>query len=271
MNFDILRVILGRPRPKPRGFGYRTDVQDVDRPFGKLVGGSSTLPAIVRFPVASPVLDQLSTESCVAHAWATLMWYEERHLFGGTPELRSRLFAYFNSRALHGDEHDDGGTYLRTCAKALQKIGCPSEKRWAFTTDQKVVNRQPHVLAYKYAWDFRKLAAYYRIFETGEARVNAVRYALANGHPVAFGSPVDEAFLEPYGEGTIGLPNPSKIAGRHAMTLVGYEPNPQDNGWRFRLQNSWGTDWRNGGFAFMTEEWLKSSDVTDLWVGALSR
>ena len=101
---------------------------------------------------------------------------------------------------------------------------------------------------------------YYRIDGTGEDRVRAVKAAIAAGHPVVFGTRVGESFLERDGLDVIDTPTPSDpIVGGHAMVIVGYEAG------LFRVLNSWGRSWRDGGLCWFTEDYLRWAFTYDLW------
>lgn len=73
-----------------------------------------------------------------------------------------------------------------------------------------------------------------------------VKGQLANSHPVIISLPTDDAF-EDLGAGRVydGTPLPQDW---HAVTLVGYDERRQ----AFRLINSWGSDWADGGFGWLS-------------------
>jgi len=234
------------------GLGYRRDPVDPrDRPLARL-GLVSPPPASasLRSRVDS-VLDQANTQSCVAHAWDQALRIGD-HIDGQrAPALGSALFLYYNSRAWHGDEHRDEGTYLRTCAQGLVRFGRAPDRLWPF--DLRRVNDRPSWKAYRSAYDLRGPRGYYRI-PSGD--LAAVRSAIAAGKPVVFGMSVDLAFLADDGPSVIGDPE-GRAAGGHAMCIVGYE------GDNFEIVNSWGIGWRDGGFAWLTANRLATA--TDLW------
>lgn len=91
------------------------------------------------------------------------------------------------------------------------------------------------------------------------------RRALANGNPVVFGMAVGDSFLDHRGSDN-WRPSNTEIGylrdldaaldrgdlGGHAMTIVGYDDTRQ--GGSFEVVNSWGTDWGNNGFAWISYE-----------------
>ncbi len=236
-----------------------------DRDVDRLSFGATALPDEVSHRPFVTILDQLRTESCVAHTWMQLVHAAEWKRDGKPAPLRSRLFAYYNARGVTYEEHVDAGTYLRSCAKALISLGCPAESVWPFSDDPKTVNHHPPVNAYRLAHDFVKLEGYYRIFDHGPNRSLAVRAALAAGHLVGLGTVIDAAFMDSVGPVVVGVP--ADHYGKHAMAVCGYARVGGE--WRFLLANSWGTGYRDGGFVWMREEYLCDDRTEDLWVGRL--
>jgi len=58
------------------------------------------------------------------------------------------------------------------------------------------------------------------------------------------------------------------IRGGHAVTMVGYDDNKitHDGTGAFRLVNSWGTGWGNGGFFWMSYEAVKHPRLSQRWI-----
>lgn len=95
-------------------------------------------------------------------------------------------------------------------------------------------------------------------------KINSVKKALAEGYPVLLCFVVPESFYQP---GAVWTPadtdtGPSGQHGRHAMCIVGYDDNKA--GGAFRVLNSWGKDWADGGFV-----WIRYQDFTTWALGAL--
>jgi hypothetical protein len=97
-----------------------------------------------------------------------------------------------------------------------------------------------------------------------EVRVSVTKKALAEGHPVILCFVVPESF---YGAKTLWQPAATDAGasgkhGRHAMCIVGYDDTKF--GGAFRVMNSWGTSWGDGGFV-----WIKYQDYATYALGAL--
>jgi C1A family cysteine protease len=247
-----------------RGTGYkrdRHDDRDAKHAFDRRALSSFVPPAVSLRRFVISVLNQGRTSSCVAHAWEqgirTATFYANPRMDPSTIPLGSRLFGYFNARAQDHDQKVDAGTYLRSYAAGRIQVGCPVEAVWPFNPLK--VNSNPPPRAYHAAFDYRGLRGYHRITELGEARLLAIRAAIAAGLPVVFGTLIDTAFAELTGP-EARIPNPARSRGRHAMCIVGYRA-----GW-FLIVNSWGTEWGDGGFAWLPEAMIASAESTDFWV-----
>jgi C1A family cysteine protease len=212
------------------------------------------------------VLNQGGLSSCVAHAWEGAILVEARKLgfSGSLGELQSLLFGYFNSRAEHGDQWSDTGTFLRTYAYARKRQGNCPQREWKY--DESKCNTRPPTKTYQRAYATRGIRGFYRIFDEGASRIDAVISALDARHPVVFGMRVDEAFINYAGPSRVGVPS-GPIIGGHAMAIVGYNVLGRDQ-YEFKVLNSWGTDWREDGFVWFNDE-LIATWLEDPWVVSL--
>lgn len=212
-----------------------------------------------------PVYDQGGTNSCVAQAFAAGIEIRES-IACLMPLAPSRLFMYWQARRTHGAGLRDQGTYLRAAAKMLNRVGVPDEEYWPWSTASHRVNRRPSWQAHMRAHP-RIGGRYVRILApAGEERLASIRAALESGHPVAFGTNVDAAFMHNYGDTIITRPlDPSKAIGGHAMLIVGYQRH-DDWGYIFDVRNSWGERWRNNGYAWLTEDYINDSASRDFQI-----
>ena len=97
-----------------------------------------------------------------------------------------------------------------------------------------------------------------------QVKINSVKKALSEGYPVMLGFTVPESF---YTSSQLWEPQPtdggpSGQHGQHAMCMVGYDDNKY--GGAFRILNSWGTGWADGGFF-----WVKYDDFANWALVAL--
>lgn len=238
-----------------RGLGYLVDPEDErDRPLRLLIGHLADSPPPPSADVSHPAVfarDQGLTNSCTGQAWAQAVRLSMLTHGRRCPEL-SALFSYFTGRAeWNGHTGGDFGSYLRSGAAAAVRFGIAAETAWPFAAE--LVSRQPPIGAFRSAHDLRGARGYYRL-PSGEP--NAVRRALAEGHPVVGGWQVGPRFVD--NVGAVVEPEVESIGG-HAVVLVGYDADGT-----FRLLNSWGRAWGRGGFALASEAWVATG--VDLWV-----
>lgn len=258
------------PGSTPRGCGLLGFDEKAPQPFGTkdwdfdLLGlAESRVDRVDLEHLVVSVLDQGKSNTCVAQAWEQAIRMEQVRL-GYPVELGSRLFGYSNSRAEHGGQRRDLGTFLRTYAWARKKVGCCPESVWPFVLDR--VNQDPPPRAFRQAWAMRGLRGYYKIHDTGAARTAAIRAALVEGKPVVFGTLVDAGFLRGDGPDVAGIPR-GKIIGGHAMCFIGFER--RDDEFVYKIVQSYGPKWRMGGFCYLTEEFVQWHGLQDIWVVSL--
>lgn len=115
-------------------------------------------------------------------------------------------------------------------------------------------NQAPSAAALLEAVDYR-IEDYSILFfldeQDPQVRVNATRKALAEGFPVMLAFIVPESFYKP---GPVWREQPSDNGpsgqhGRHAMLVVGYDDTHE--GGCFRVLNSWGPGWADGGYVWI--------------------
>ena len=250
--FEYFKRIFWRNR----GLGCLRNIYDPrDRKFESELTSIPNNASVEKY--VTEVLDQRATSSCVAHSVAhAISIMEKKSGFDyGTP---SRLFLYWNSRRQHNNEDVDQGTYIRACMKGLRSYGVPDEAYWPFKIAR--VNDKPAGFSPWTMADSRKDGEYLAIDALGNERTKMIRQAVAEGYPVVFGTALVKSFLSSKGPLIVEKPRFSDpIVGRHAMCIVGYENR------LYRVLNSWGKQWRDNGFCWMTEDyikWLQSSDFT---------
>jgi len=210
------------------------------------------------------VLDQGNMNTCVANAVFQQIRADHKRQGITNPKLGSRLWGYYLSRAQHSAVHLDEGTYLRTLFTAIDKLGYPPEDSWPYLHDK--VNGEyrwsimPATDAFMSAHDQRTPVRYYRIYQSGYKRITAIKRAISEGRTVSFGALITNKFIR--GDFDIAVPPEDKdaIAGGHAMLVVGYDSRS------FDIVNSWGTDWKDGGYCKFSYDYIVSSYCRDFWV-----
>jgi C1A family cysteine protease len=206
--------------------------------------------------------DQLSLNSCVAHAVAAAMEFEQMRQ-GARKVTPSRLFLYYNARALQDVVKQDHGVQIRNGIKAVAKKGACEEKHWPYLV-HRFAERPPR-RTYQVAHRHRALR-YFRLRRS----LPHLRACLAESYPFIFGMTVYSGFASARvtRTGTVAMPAPDeRRIGGHAVLAVGYSQARR----RFLVRNSWGTDWGRGGYftlpyAYFEQPRLAKNFWTIRWV-----
>lgn len=82
---------------------------------------------------------------------------------------------------------------------------------------------------------------------------NQLAHYVASGEPLFLVVQMGANWMSAGFRGSV-LPSPEGAGGPHALVLRGYRFGPQGREWL--VQNSWGSSWGEGGFAWMTESSL---------------
>ena len=252
--------------------GWLPDAPDIrDWGLDRLgVSSSDTLPGEVLLRDAGPpgVFNQGSTSSCVGQAIAAaihMLEWAAAFKSGRGPSLEppSALYIYALARAQHSTFLRDNGTFIRLAAEAVRKMGVPCAEAWPFSTAPWRVNRRPSWKAHMMA-EPRHGTAYYRIWDTGDDRIQQMKRALFAGYPVVFGTRIDRAFMVDDGPMIVDGADVDDIAGGHAMLCTGYRHT--ESGLVFQVRNSWGTSWRDTGYCWFTEDYMRWPHTRDFTV-----
>jgi C1A family cysteine protease len=249
-------------------YGWRPDLPDQhDFKFSVTHPGVPVeqLPDTVDLrPNCSPIEDQGALGSCTANALVGALEYLERngdpanHVQpDATPTNLSRLFVYYNERAMEGTVNEDSGAYIRDGVKCLNKFGVCPESLVPYNIGK--FTRKPTPTAYKRALSHR-INLYSRL-STEADMLNC----LAVGFPFVFGFTVYESFESEAvaSVGEVPMPAPDEqVLGGHAVLCVGYNRSNQ----MFTVRNSWGKDWGDHGYFYMPFAYLTDRNLSDdLW------
>jgi hypothetical protein len=213
--------------------------------------------------------DQGAYGTCVAFATAysmrTIMWAKQNNV---TDRSRidgmtfSPIFVYEQIKN-EGDNDCQAGSNPILALELLKQVGVSLETTLPYncgnsvTFDAMLEALDFTVSDYQTIWDID--------LGTPEEKINNTKKALSEGYPVLLGMIVPESFYEPNGSVWRSQPTdggPSGQHGRHAMCVVGYDDNRE--GGCFRVMNSWGSDWCDGGYV-----WVPYSDYGEYAVLAL--
>jgi hypothetical protein len=187
---------------------------------------------------APNVIDQKQTSSCAPCATRTMFATSE--MLANHPDPKpSPVDLYYR---INGGA--DRGADLAACMDELKRNGICSTDHAALIG----VNDPQHLPGWENDRASHKIAAY-NFCETEQDIANEV----AAGKPVLFGTVVTSAF-NPNNQATIG-PAAGRPIGGHALAAIGVKQQP--DGRYYRIQNSWGDQWGDGGRAWIHQSWMR--------------
>ncbi len=244
------------PKQRPVNFGWIPDIPDHrDHLYAAPLEWIAKLPAKVDLRLQCPdVYDQGQLGSCTANAIAGAMEFEqikqkEKYF------MPSRLFIYYNERAMEHTVESDSGAQIRDGIKSVGKQGDCPEKLWPY--DIAKFSQKPPAPCYKNAVK-HKAVLYQRVSRIA----NQMKGCLASGYPFVFGFSVYDSFMSPdvAKTGHAKMPEPKdKLEGGHAVMAVGYD---DENQW-FIVRNSWGTGWGMKGYFTLPYAYLAEENLSD--------
>ncbi|BBZ46935.1 C1 family peptidase [Mycobacterium parmense] len=233
-----------------RGYGWRPQLPDArDRVYAARL----TTPAPAQYdlrPSMPPVYDQGQLGSCTGNAIAAAMEYE-RDRQGLADFVPSRLFIYYNERALEGTVSSDSGAVIRDGIKVINTDGVCQETLWPYDIGMFTV--KPPKRCYVAALTDK--AAQYEAVQT----LGDLKDAISSNLAVVFGFTVYESFESQAvaQTGVVPLPDPAteSAVGGHAVLAVGYsDPKGQ-----VIVRNSWGPSWGDHGYFYLPYQYLTGS------------
>ncbi len=209
-----------------------------------------------------PIYRQKTLNSCTANAIAAAIEFDQ--IKEGRPDRfrPSRLFIYYNERALEHSIPSDSGAQIRSGMKTVAKRGVCREPLWPYRIRK--FRKKPLRRCYSDAARHRGVT-YQRVSRS----LPALKACLASGRPFVFGFTVYQSFHSPKvtrtGRGAMPIKHEKIIAG-HAVLAVGYDDSEK----RFILRNSWGRKWGMQGYFTLPYDYLMnrhlSQDFWMLWV-----
>ena len=216
-------------------------------------------------PGCPPVYDQGQVGSCTANSIAGAFEFaQKKQLLADF--MPSRLFIYYNERAMEGTTSQDAGAQIRDGIKSVVKQGVPPESDWPYSENMSVVTKKPDTTSYSDALQ-HKVISYHRISSrTADGMLSLMKSCLADGYPFCFGFTVYSAFegAEVANTGILKMPNLKKeeVVGGHAVLAVGYDDKKK----MVLVRNSWGNKWGQKGYFWMPYAYISDKSLSsDFW------
>jgi C1A family cysteine protease len=205
------------------------------------------------------VLDQGNLGSCTSCGIANALRFCE--IKEKLPNIaRSRLFIYYNERAMEGTINKDSGAQIRDGIKSVRKQGSCSEELWPY--DISKFEDKPPQDCYKAAK--RHIVIKY---ERAQQNLEHLKACLSSDCcPIVIGFVVYDSIrtVEVMKTGVIPLPKEEdKVIGGHCILLTGYDDEKK----LFELENSWSTSWGEEGYGSIPYDYVTNVELaSDFWV-----
>ena len=240
-------------------YGWTRDLPDGrDLMYGAPPEVVAKLPDKVDLRPGCPkVYNQGQLGSCTANSIGGALEFDQIRQ-KQKPFTPSRLFIYYNERAMEGTIESDSGAQIRDGIKSVAQLGAPPEKDWPYRIKQ--FREKPPAKAYSDGKQHQAIV-YQRLTQT----LAQLQGCLASGFPFVFGFTVYESFETQQVAQTGKVPMPrahEKQIGGHAVMAAGYDESDQT----FLVRNSWGTGWGMEGYFTMPYPYLLQGTLAaDFW------
>jgi C1A family cysteine protease len=158
----------------------------------------------------------------------------------------SRLFIYYNERALENDTDNNAPAYLRDGIKSIATNGICSEQAWPY--NELMYAQMPPDPCFQSAQAYKTLTYY----SLDNGNLDELKTCLAAGFPFVFGFSLYPSFHNAdTNGGIVPMPGDESLLGGHAVLAVGYN----DATASFIVQNSWGPT--------VTSNWFEQQIATN--------
>jgi len=209
-------------------------------------------------PLCPPVYDQGELGSCTANAIAAAVQFDRMKQKLAQIFIPSRLFIYYNERAIEHTIDCDSGAQIRDGIKSVGKQGDCPEREWPYVIAR--FRTKPPAKCYAGALKYI-VVLYQRMKQT----LSQLKGCLASGFPFVFGFTVYEGFesAQVARTGHASLPRSGeRVVGGHAVVGVGYDDAKQ---W-FIVRNSWGARWGMKGYFTLPYAYVTDGNLaSDFW------
>jgi C1A family cysteine protease len=245
-------------------YGWRPDTPDQRDVLYQAVSPELVPTDLDLRPEQPPIFDQGQLESCTANGINARL--EAQALEQGEKlNILSRLFLYYNERAMEGTVPYDAGASIRDGMKSVAKQGVCPELEWPYVISQ--FTKKPPTKCYTDALKFRSLN-----YQSVPQALTAIKSALATARGIVLGISVYESFESDAVAETGIVPMPGQneqMLGGHCVGLVGFTDHgyPDIPAGYFIGMNSWGKNWGLAGFFALPYQYVVNPNLaSDLWV-----
>jgi C1A family cysteine protease len=204
-----------------------------------------------------PCLDQGSLGSCGPCALASDILFDEYKNNQVSKTMPSRLYSYYNTRAIEGTVNSDAGVGNRDLIRAAVDYGWCDESLWPYDITQ--FRRKPSAGCYVQG-SSRRIEKFFSVPQD----LNTMKARLAGGDPFISGFTVYSSFEsnQVAQSGMVPMPTGTEqVLGGHDVLFMGYDDAIQ----RFLFRNSWGL-WGLNGYGWMPYQYALNPNLSsDFW------
>jgi C1A family cysteine protease len=243
-------------QPK-RHYGYKKDAVKTGNMKSCRATVTSTIPSVDLRSKCPPVYDQGQLGSCVGNGVAFCHQFDQIKQGLKNTFAPSRLFVYYNARALDGTINEDAGAQIHDGIQTIKQYGVCAESLWPYDPSKFAV--KPAASSYVAAEKSQSI----KYQQINQAAAD-IEQCLIEGYPVVFGMMVYDDFEGPVVAKTGMVPMPKgNTVGGHCMVIVGYHRAKQ----LFTVRNSWGMNWGDGGYCYVPYGYmLDRTQAQDFWI-----
>jgi C1A family cysteine protease len=240
-------------------YGWKPDLPDPrDFNFAATAKTLAKLPKSVDLRNGCPpVYDQGQLGSCTGNAIAAAFQFDQIKQ-KAADFIPSRLFIYYNERAIENSVSVDSGAQIRDGIKSIANLGVCPETMWPYIISE--FAHKPFSGCYTTALKHKAIQ-----YQKVARDLDQLKSCLAEGYPFVIGFTVYDSFESRAvaQSGVLNLPKKTEgIVGGHAVLIVGYDDSKK----RFIARNSWGVDWGMDGYFTLPYEYLTNAGLSsDFW------
>lgn len=280
-NMNKWNIVKSKPiKKRYTGFNYKESNLQGDRELTKAIREEiydygnqiGTIPSKIDHSETQllPPVGMQNDYSCVG--WATAYYvrtFQQAKDIGwkikdGEDIIRNRVFSpsFIYNQINNGV---DKGSNIYDAAELLKDVGAGSLESFPYEWGDYISKPDEKTIEDAYEHRISHWRRLYTNLDSEDFVIQSIKEYLNTGDLVVVGSKIGYNFLEPYmnqnSESIITYENYNPYL--HAYVIVGYDDGLEtfDGKGAFKLINSWGKDWGNEGFSYISYEAISKNSL----------
>ncbi len=226
---------------------------------------AAALPSVIDLTPYFPDVgdqDQDNIGSCISYACSYIKGFQEnfeRQLSGSNRLYTMSAINLFARVMLTSNSCIFKGSYVKDNLDQLVNQGISLEEDLPYNPNKCIDETDPRLYTYSFFNSRFKISGY-RAISFQPNNYSKIKNELANNNPVLLTISVDSSFRYYRGDGSIYdySYNPNKKIFNHGITCIGYDDNQK----AYKLINSYGSNWGDEGYLWISEQALNSYILT---------